>query len=129
MGDPRPATLGERPATPGRSPSTSNGSETVWHTADVGSAAARLDVDPSRGLEPADAQERLSTTGANRLAAGKKESGLQAFVRQYQDFMQIILLGAAIINQVVTGDTATSVVLAGLTVFNAVIGLRQESKA
>ena len=29
----------------------------------------------------------------------------------------------------VTGDTGTTVVLAGLTVFNAVIGLRQESKA
>jgi Ca2+-transporting ATPase len=129
MGDPRPATLGERPATPGRSLATSDGSETVWHTADVGSVAAHLGVDPSRGLDPAEAQERLSTRGPNRLTGGKKESGFQAFVRQYQDFMQIVLLGAAIINQVVTGDTATSVVLAGLTVFNAVIGLRQESKA
>ena len=33
------------------------------------------------------------------------------------------------INQLVTGDTATTVVLAGLTVFNAVVGLRQEAKA
>ena len=32
-------------------------------------------------------------------------------------------------NQVVTGDPGTSVVLAGLTVFNAVIGVRQEAKA
>jgi hypothetical protein len=52
----------------------------------------------------------------------KKESGLQAFVRQYRDFMQIILLAAAAINLVVTGDVGTSVVLAGLTVFNAVSG-------
>jgi hypothetical protein len=36
--------------------------------------------------------------------------------------MQIILLAAAIINLLVTGDVGTSVVLAGLTVFNAVIG-------
>ena len=43
--------------------------------------------------------------------------------------MQVILLGAAVVNQVVTGETGTTVVLAGLTVFNAVIGLRQESKA
>ena len=40
-----------------------------------------------------------------------------------------ILLVAAFVNQVVTGETGTTVVLAGLTVFNAVIGLRQESKA
>ena len=44
-------------------------------------------------------------------------------------FMQIILLGAALISLIVTKDVATSVVLAGLTVFNAVIGLRQEAKA
>ena len=43
--------------------------------------------------------------------------------------MQVILLAAALVNQIVTGDTGTTVVLAGLTVFNAVIGLRQESKA
>ena len=43
--------------------------------------------------------------------------------------MQIVLLGAALVNQIVTGDTGTTVVLAGLTVFNAVIGLRQEAKA
>ena len=54
---------------------------------------------------------------------------MQAFVRQYRDFMQLILLAAALINLVVTGDVGTSVVLAGLTVFNAVIGLRQEAKA
>jgi hypothetical protein len=40
----------------------------------------------------------------------KKESGLQAFVRQYRDFMQIILLAAAAINLVVTGDVGTRVV-------------------
>ena len=43
--------------------------------------------------------------------------------------MQLVLLAAAIINLVITGDVATSVVLAGLTVFNALIGLRQEAKA
>jgi hypothetical protein len=43
--------------------------------------------------------------------------------------MQLLLPAAAAINLVVTGDVGTSVVLAGLTVFNAVIGLRQEAKA
>ena len=43
--------------------------------------------------------------------------------------MQIVLLGAAVVNQVVTGEWGTTIVLAGLTLFNAVIGLRQEAKA
>jgi Ca2+-transporting ATPase len=50
-------------------------------------------------------------------------------LRQYQDFMQIVLLVAATVNLVVTGDVGTSLVLAGLTLMNAVIGLRQEAKA
>ena len=44
------------------------------------------------------------STASNVLAAKKAESGLQAFLRQYQDLMQIILVGAAIVNQVVTGE-------------------------
>ena len=72
---------------------------------------------------------RLQTHGANRLTASKTESGFEAFVRQYRDFMQIVLLAAAVINLVVTGEWGTTIVLAGLTLFNAVIGLRQEAKA
>ena len=86
-------------------------------------------VDPAVGLSASEAASRLETHGHNRLAGGKKESGFQAFIRQYRDFMQIVLLVAAIGNLVVTGDVGTSLVLAGLTLFNAVIGLRQESKA
>ncbi|HEX5948358.1 MAG TPA: cation-transporting P-type ATPase [Actinomycetota bacterium] len=88
-----------------------------------------LGVDLERGLSGDEARKRLGSAGPNRLAGAKKESGFQAFLRQYQDFMQLILLGAAVVNQLVTGDTGTTVVLAGLTVFNAVIGLRQEAKA
>ena len=43
--------------------------------------------------------------------------------------MQVILVGAAIVNQVVTGETGTTIVLIGLTIFNVVLGLRQEAKA
>ena len=43
--------------------------------------------------------------------------------------MQIILLAAAAISLIVTGDVATALVLAGLTLFNAIVGLRQEAKA
>ncbi len=88
-----------------------------------------LGVDLAVGLSQAEADSRLQTHGANRLAAVKTESGFAAFARQYRDFMQIVLLAAAVINLVVTGDWGTTIVLAGLTLFNAVIGLRQEAKA
>jgi P-type Ca2+ transporter type 2C len=95
----------------------------------VDDVARDLGVDLEAGLSSQEARDRLAKHGANRLAEGTKEPGWHAFLRQYEDFMQLILVGAAVVNQVVTGDTGTTVVLAGLTVFNAVVGLRQESKA
>ncbi len=95
----------------------------------AGDVAAGLGVDPALGLSAAEASSRLASHGPNRLVSGTKEPAWRAFLRQYEDFMQLILLGAALVNQLVTQDTGTTVVLAGLTVFNAVIGLRQEAKA
>ena len=100
-----------------------------WYGADVSAVARELDVEPERGLTVEEARRRLQSQGPNRLTGTKKESGLQAFLRQYRDVMQLILLAAALVSLVVTGDVATAAVLAGLTVFNAVIGLRQEAKA
>ena len=96
---------------------------------DAAEVARALGVDPAQGLSTAEAKSRLASQGPNRLAEGAKEPGWRAFLRQYEDFMQIVLLVAAAVNQIVTGETGTTLVLAGLTVLNAVIGLRQEAKA
>ena len=101
----------------------------VWYHATAGDVATRLGVEVGRGLDARQVDERLAAHGPNRLAGSRRESGWQAFLRQYKDFMQLVLLVAALVNLVATGDAATSAVLAGLTVFNAVIGLRQEAKA
>ncbi|MET7460135.1 cation-transporting P-type ATPase [Nonomuraea sp. NPDC005501] len=101
----------------------------AWHEADTTTVIRELDVRFDRGLSPEAARERLRTHGPNRLETAKKESAIQAWLRQYRDFMQIVLLAAAVISLVVTRDVGTFAVLAGLTVFNAVIGLRQEAKA
>ena len=102
---------------------------TRWYAEGAEAVAQELGVSVERGLSAEEARSRLESHGANRLAGTKKESGFRAFLRQYEDFMQIVLLAAAAINLAVTQDVGTSLVLAGLTVFNAVVGLRQESKA
>jgi Ca2+-transporting ATPase len=99
------------------------------HLVEAEAVAATLGVDINRGLSAEEVQRRLEQYGPNQLTGAKKESGFQAFLRQYEDFMQIVLLVAAAVNQIVTGDTGTTVVLAGLTLFNAVMGLHQEAKA
>ena len=104
-------------------------SSPAWFAMPAEDVAKQLQVDPAQGLTAAEAQTRLAKTGRNELAAKKKEPGWQAFLRQYQDFMQIILLGAAAVNLFFTGEWATTIVLVVLTIFNAVLGLRGESKA
>jgi P-type Ca2+ transporter type 2C len=111
---------------PGREPDEAGSNR---HGMEAAAVLRGLKVELEKGLSAEEAADRLRSGGPNRLAAAKKESGFQAFLRQYRDFMQIILLAAAVVNQLVTGDTGTTVVLAGLTVLNAVIGLRQEAKA
>ena len=62
---------------------------------DVVEVARDLGVDPAQGLSQDEARSRLESMGPNKLAAGKKEPGWRAFLRQYEDFMQVILLAAA----------------------------------
>ena len=106
-----------------------NGQQTAWYTLAPDAVAQQLNVDPAKGLSSSEAQQRLQKYGPNQLAGKAKEPGWKTFLGQYRDFMQIILVGAAVINQLFTGEWNTTLVLLGLTVFNAVMGLRQESKA
>src|SRR5215207_3190220 len=103
--------------------------DVAWYRLNPTQVAEKLDVDPATGLSAAEAQSRLTKFGPNQMAAAEKESGWKAFLRQYQDLMQQVLLGAGLINQLVTHDLGTTLVLVGLTVVNAVMGLHQESKA
>jgi Ca2+-transporting ATPase len=86
---------------------TPEATRSSWHAAEASAVARELGVEPERGLSVEEARSRLQSHGPNRLAGAKKESGFQAFLRQYRDFMQIILLAAAVINLVITGDVGT----------------------
>lgn len=104
-------------------------SDVKWYAITPAEVASQLQVDTARGLSKTEVQQRLQQYGPNKLADKKKEPGWQAFLRQYRDLMQIILLVAAAVNQLFTGKWVTTLVLVSLTVFNAVLGLRGESKA
>ena len=103
--------------------------EKNWYALTSTEVAQELQVDPARGLSTSEAQQRLQQYGPNVLAEGAKETGLQAFLRQYQDLMQVILLIAAVVSFIFTREWGTTIVLIGLTIFNAVLGLRGEAKA
>src|SRR4051794_8864706 len=112
------------PATPtGGAPPTSQAQKVAnWYDLTPEAVAQQLQVDPAKGLTATEAQRRLQQYGPNQLAGKQKESGWQAFLRQYNDFMQILLLAAAGINALFTDSWSTTVLLVGLTIFNAILG-------
>jgi Ca2+-transporting ATPase len=86
-------------------------------------------VDGQRGLSSAEAAARAQRFGPNEFAAGRAESRWHAFIRQYRDPMQVVLLAAGIGSLYPLKQLGTGILLILLTLFNAVMGLHQEGKA
>ena len=74
-------------------------------------------------------QKRQASFGKNKFAERAREPRLQAFIRQYKDPMQIVLLGAGILSLFIPSQFVTGILLIGLTLLNAGMGLNQEGKA
>ncbi|HET9345614.1 MAG TPA: cation-transporting P-type ATPase [Candidatus Limnocylindrales bacterium] len=104
-------------------------SATAWHALAPEEALSRQSVSVDAGLTTAEAEARRGRFGSNKFAEGAKEPRWQAFLRQYRDPMQIVLLIAGVISLFLPGQVPTGVVLIGLTLLNAAMGLNQEGKA
>jgi P-type Ca2+ transporter type 2C len=102
---------------------------TAWHGLTADQACAQLEVDARSGLDAGEVERRRAQFGPNKLEEAEKEPGWRAFLRQYRDLMQLVLLGAAIVSMVALQEFGTGLVIIGLTVLNAVLGLNQEGKA
>ena len=86
-------------------------------------------MDGQRGLSSAEAAARAQQFGPNEFAAGQAEARWHAFLRQYRDPMQLVLLAAGIGSLYPLKQLGTGILLILLTLFNAVEGLHQEGKA
>ena len=104
-------------------------SDLAWHALTTDEALERQKVTPEAGLSAAEVTRRQSEYGLNKFADAPKEPRWRAFLRQYTDPMQIVLLIAGIVSLFIPSQFATGVLLIGLTLFNAALGLSQEGKA
>jgi P-type Ca2+ transporter type 2C len=100
-----------------------------WYRLSSAEVCQQLDVNPAVGLSAAAVDERRQRYGPNKLAEEAKEPEWKAFLRQYRDLMQLVLVGAAVVSIVALQDISTGLVVLGLTVLNALMGLHQEGKA
>ena len=101
----------------------------TWHVRSSADVVAELGVEPAAGLSGQEAAERLTRYGPNKFAEAKAEPRWHAFLRQYRDPMQIVLLGAGVISIYPVKQTGTGIMILLLTLLNAVLGLNQEGKA
>ena len=101
----------------------------AWHGLTAEEVCKGLAVDPAHGLDAAEVERRRAEVGPNRLAEAATEPGWHAFLRQYRDLMQLVLVGAAIVSIAALQEFSTGIVILVLTVLNAVLGLNQEGKA
>jgi P-type Ca2+ transporter type 2C len=101
----------------------------AWHRLTPEQAWAQLGVDAGTGLSAEEVGRRRAQYGSNKLAEAPKEPGWHAFLRQYRDLMQLVLVGAAVVSMVALQEFATGFAILGITVLNAILGLDQEGKA
>src|SRR3954465_8943640 len=101
----------------------------AWHVLSREGAVQELHVQPDRGLTTEEAAARLAQYGPNKFAEAKTEPRWHAFLRQYQDPMQIVLLVAGVISIYPVKQLGTGIMILLLTLLNAVLGLSQEGKA
>ncbi len=100
----------------------------VWYALSPEDVATRLGVDRAAGLSSEKAAQLLVANGPNELPEEKSDPRWVRFLAQYRSYMQIILLVAAAVSLAIK-EWSTGVLLLVLTVFNAIVGLRQEGKA
>lgn len=106
----------------------------MWHSSSVEEIAKNLKTNINIGLTDDEAQKRFERYGPNNLKEKKKESIFVKFIKQFNDFMIITLIIAAIISAVVSklnGETdyIDSIIIVAIVIFNAIMGLVQEQKA
>jgi len=85
-------------------------------------------TDPEQGLSRQEAKRRLGQYGPNELAEKPRPGFFRLLLEQFNSFMVIILIVAALVT-LFLGEYTDAVAITVIVVLNAVLGVVQESKA
>ncbi|MFK2824938.1 HAD-IC family P-type ATPase [Bacillus sp. B190/17] len=81
-----------------------------------------------RGLTTEEAERRREEHGRNELTEEKLPSAWLVFIRQFKDFMVLVLIAATVISAVM-GEYIDSAAIFAIIVINGVLGFLQERRA
>ncbi|HBG46950.1 MAG TPA: ATPase [Deltaproteobacteria bacterium] len=99
-----------------------------WYQKKTESIISELSTDAQRGLSHTEAKGRLAKYGHNQLSGEKKEHPVLKFLKQFTDFIILVLIGAAAIAGLL-GEWIDALAIMGIVVLNGIIGFMQEAKA
>ena len=110
------------------------GEKIMWETLRKEEVLKKLETDRKNGLSKEEVKQRQQKYGKNRLKDKPKESIFIKFIKQFNDFMIIILIIASIISAIVStiqgeNDYIDSIIIIAIVVLNAIMGAIQEAKA
>ncbi|WP_249869839.1 calcium-translocating P-type ATPase, SERCA-type [Oceanobacillus saliphilus] len=99
-----------------------------WYQLDAEKVEQKLHVTANRGLSSKQAEERRKQYGENILESKKNTSKWLIFLKQFQDFMVIVLLAATLIAGLL-GEYIDAIAIMIIVFINGFIGFFQEQKA
>lgn len=101
---------------------------TKYYSMDVKDVANDLDVNITDGLDYKEVQERVKKYGTNNLKESKGKTLFQMIFEQFKNFIVLILIGASVLS-IAIDEVVDGVVILGIVILNAVLGIMQEKKA
>ena len=106
----------------------------MWHMLKTEEVLRRLQTSTKMGLADNEIESRKEKYGSNKLQEKKKENIVIKFVKQFNDFMIIILIIASIISAFTSymqgeNDYVDSIIIIAIVILNAIMGLVQEARA
>jgi len=108
--------------------SNSSGQAASWHAMSADQVVKRLATNTGKGLDTAEAANRLQKYGPNRLPEGKKRGPLTRFLSQFNNILVYVLLGAGFTKLMLDLWVDASIIF-GVVILNALLGFIQEGKA
>jgi len=101
----------------------------TYHDRAVADVVATLDVDPTSGLAAGEVDQRRGEHGPNELDETPRDPAWKRLARQFKDLLVLILIAAAAISFVASGELKTPIVVLVVVLANAIIGFVQENQA
>lgn len=106
----------------------------MWQTLNLSELKHKLKTNYQYGLSAEEVDKRFQKYGENKLDDKPKESIIKKFFKQFNDFMIIILIVASVVSAIIefvqgSNDYFDSIIIIGIVIFNAIMGIVQEAKA